>query len=274
MLARVASDVAVITPCFNHGEFLAEGVASALAQEGPGGPPEVVVIDDGSTDPETIAAIDALPPEVKVVRQENAGRAAARNAGVAATDAKYLLMSDADDLLPPGVMAELRNALEADPRAGFAYGKERNFGAWEGVIEFPPWDPFKELYRPIAWMGMVRREAFEQAGGFDPEIGGYEDWDLLLGMIEHGWGAAQIDSVGREYRRGDGSALSGDRGRYREIYRRIRRKHRALYKRSGELARQSDLSLAGRALYRTFWAWRPVPARAEQWLYSKRFGRA
>lgn len=272
MLARVASDVAVITPCFNHGEFLAEAVASALSQAGPGAPPEVVVIDDGSTDPATIAAIDALPPEVKVVRQENAGRAAARNAGVAATDAKYLLMHDADDLLPAGVLAELRGALEAHPRAGFAYGKERNFGAWEGIIEFPPWDPFKELYRPIAWMGMVRREAFEQAGGFDPGIGGYEDWDLLLGLIEHGWGAAQIDAVGREYRRADSSALSGDRRRYRSIYRRMRRKHSALYERSGELAAESELSPLGRLLYRTFWAWRPVPARVEQAIYARRFG--
>jgi glycosyltransferase involved in cell wall biosynthesis len=267
----VASDVAVITPCFNHGEFLAEAVASAIAQTGPGGPPDVVVIDDGSTDPATLAAIDGLPPEVKVVRQPNAGRAAARNAGVAATDAEYLLMNDADDLLPPGVITELRDALEADPRAGFAYGKDRNFGAWEGVIEFPPWDPFRELYRPIAWMGMVRREAFEQAGGFDPGIGGYEDWDLLLGLIEHGWGAAQIDSVAREYRRTDSSALSGDRRRYRSIYRRLRRKHRELYRRSGELAEQSDLSALGKLTYRTFWAWRPLPARVEQALYARRF---
>jgi glycosyltransferase involved in cell wall biosynthesis len=272
MLARVASDVAVITPCFNHGEFLAEAVASALAQELPGGPPEVVVIDDGSTDPQTLAAIGALPPEVTVIRQENAGRAAARNAGIAATDAQYLLMNDADDLLPPGIAAAQRAALEADPRAGFAYGTERNFGAWEGEIAFPPWDPFKELYRPIAWMGMVRREAFEQTGGFDPAVGGYEDWDLLLGLIEHGWGAAQLDTVGREYRRTDSSALSGDRRRYREIYRRIRRKHRALYDRSGELAQESDLGPGGRLLYKTFWAWRPVPARVEQMIYARRFG--
>ena len=51
-------DVTVVIPCFNHGRFLLESVASALELHG--GPPKVIVVDDGSTDEETASALEAL----------------------------------------------------------------------------------------------------------------------------------------------------------------------------------------------------------------------
>jgi glycosyltransferase involved in cell wall biosynthesis len=263
------SDVAVIVPCFNHGEFVGEAVQSALDQDA--GRPRVVVVDDGSTEQATIDAIEALPDEVQVIRQENAGRSAARNAGAAATDARFLLMLDADDRLPTDSLGKLRRALEADPKAGFAYGRLRYFGAWSSEIDFPDFDAFKLLYRSIAWIGLVRRKAFEEAGGFDTSLAGYEDWDLVLGMVENGWGAAQLDDVVLEYRRHAASMLEGDRANYRANYRALRRKHARLFERSSELAHGSDLSPFGRLTYRTFWAWRPVPARIERAIYARRF---
>jgi hypothetical protein len=128
------------------------------------------------------------------------------------------------------------------------------------------------MHRSIAWMGLVRREAFEAAGGFDPELEGYEDWDLILGMLEAGWGAAQLDEVVLEYRRHEDSALEGDRRNYRSHYRQLRRKHASLFARSKELGRASGLNPLGRLTYRTFWAWRPVPARIERAIYARRFG--
>src|SRR3954453_18504566 len=74
-------DVTVVITCFNYGRFLSEAVDSALAQES--GPPRVVVVDDGSTEPNTLAALERLPPEVMLVRIPNSGLSAARNAGVA-----------------------------------------------------------------------------------------------------------------------------------------------------------------------------------------------
>jgi glycosyltransferase involved in cell wall biosynthesis len=263
------SEVAVIVPCFNHGEYVGEAAASALYQDG--GPPQVVVVDDGSTEPETEHALDGLPQEVTIIRQENAGRSAARNAGAAATDAPYLLMLDADDRVAPGALAKLHTALEADPKAGFAYGRLRYFGAWSAEIDFPDFDPYKLLYRSIAWMGLVRREAFDQAGGFDTSLEGYEDWDLVMGMIENGWGAAQLDEVVLEYRRHESSMLEADRANYHANYRALRRKHPKLFAQAKELARGSDLSALGRLTYRSFWAWRPVPARIERAIYARRF---
>jgi O-antigen/teichoic acid export membrane protein/glycosyltransferase involved in cell wall biosynthesis len=263
-------EVTVVIPCFNHGEYVGEAVASVLAQDGPS--PRIVVVDDGSTDEGTHTALDALPREVEVIRQANAGPAAARNAGIEATDSPYLLMLDADDRLPKGALGELRAALDADPEAGYAYGVMHFFGDWSGEVRLPPYDPYRLLYRGVVgWIGLVRREAWEAAGRFDPELQGFEDWDFTLGALGAGWRGKRLDLVVLDYRKHGRSGLEQDRRRYRELYRRLRSKHAELFKQAPELARESDLGPAGRLAYRTFWAWRPVPAFLERAAYSLLF---
>jgi O-antigen/teichoic acid export membrane protein/glycosyltransferase involved in cell wall biosynthesis len=271
--APPALDVAVVIPHYNHGRYIADAVTSALAQDV--GRPRVVVVDDGSTDPEAEAALAALPEGVELIRQPNAGQAAARNAGALATTEPLLLFLDADDRLPPDAIGSLREALVQDPQAAYAYGRMRYFGAWSGVVEFPPFDPFRLLYRSVVgWIGLVRREAFQQVGGFAQEQAGFEDWDLMLAFLEQGWGAVGIDPVVLEYRKHhDTSALESHRNNYRRHYRELRRRHAGLYERAPELAARTDLSPAGRMAYRTWWAWRPLPARLERTLYGMRFGR-
>ena len=75
----MAARVAVIIPTYNHAHYLAAAIDSALAQTVP--PAEVIVVDDGSRDDP--AAVTARYPKVKLIRQENQGLSAARNAGAA-----------------------------------------------------------------------------------------------------------------------------------------------------------------------------------------------
>ena len=66
------------------------------------GPLEVVVVDDGSTDPRTerhLEALRSLPCELKVLRQENSGPARARNLGLRQCTGEYVQFLDSDDLL-------------------------------------------------------------------------------------------------------------------------------------------------------------------------------
>ena len=121
------ADVTAVVPCFNYGRWVAEAVDSLLAQEG--GAPQIVVVDDGSTEPETLHALERLP--VPVVRQSNAGLSAARNAGYASTDTPLVIALDADDRLPPGALRALKVPLAADPAVGFSYGITRFFGDWQ-----------------------------------------------------------------------------------------------------------------------------------------------
>ena len=126
----------------------------------------MIVVDDGSTEP-----LPELPPEVELIRQQNRGVAHARNAGLARVETPYALVLDADDRLAPGALAILRAPLEADPSLGFTYGRMRFFGAWEGEMAFPPFDPYELLYRhTIGLSALARREVFERDRRLRPDL--------------------------------------------------------------------------------------------------------
>jgi glycosyltransferase involved in cell wall biosynthesis len=252
------SDVTVVISCFNYGRFLREAAESAL-REGA----EVVVVDDGSTEP-----LPELPAQVELIRQENAGVARARNAGLARAQTPYVLVLDADDRLAPGALTALRSPLEADPRLGFAYGRMKFFGDWEGELRFPPYDPYALLYRhTIGLSALARREVFEEAGGFDPAFEQFEDWELWLNALAHGWQGRQVDAVTVEYRRHPESKQARDRPAYKGAYRQLREKHADLYRSPPK----SRFNRVGRAWYRLIWGLRPVPARVEAALHRLRW---
>jgi glycosyltransferase involved in cell wall biosynthesis len=257
------SDVTAVVACFDYGRYLEEAMASLLSQEG--GAPQVVVVDDGSTDPLTLGVLERLPGEVRVVRQANAGVAAARNAGLALATTPLVLVLDADDRLAPGALAALRAGLEAAPEAAFAYGHQRFLGDMGGVMRFPPYDPYRLLHRHlIGPTALMRRELVETTGGYDPSFALYEDWELWVHALAHGLRGRRVDAITHEYRRHGGSKLGRDRRRYREFRRALHAKHRDLFARRRELAAESDLSVLGRAAYRLYWGPRPLPAAVEE----------
>lgn len=107
-----ATRVTLITPTYNHARFLAETVASVLAQTY--SPIDYVVIDDGSTD-DTAAVLDAWRDRVTVIDQANAGQATTLNRGWNAAHGEYLGYLSSDDTLVPTAIAELVAVLDADP---------------------------------------------------------------------------------------------------------------------------------------------------------------
>jgi glycosyltransferase involved in cell wall biosynthesis len=259
-------DVTVLITCFNYGAFLAESVHSALTQDG--GEPRVIVIDDGSTDEQTLAELDRLPPRVELVRQANAGLAEARNAALRRAQTPYALVLDADDRLAAHALRRLRDPLEAEPALGFSYGIVRFFGAWEGILKMPPYDPYRLLFRHnIGSTALMRRELFEDVGGYDPDprFGGYEDWEFWVHALERGWRGRRVEEVTLLYRRHGTTMYQGSRLHYRATYRQLRRKHAALYGRAGRrrLRAESDIGCAGGLVYRWWWGRRPLPARVE-----------
>ena len=176
--------VAVVIPCYNHGHFLGEAIASAFQQAYR--PVEVVVVDDGSTD----ATIEvASRYGVRCVRQTNRGLPAARNAGLAAVTGDYVVFLDADDRLLPGALEVGAAALDRHPEAVFAVGRHRCIAA-DGTrlpsTQRPrvDHDHYVSLVR-WCWIVMpavaiFRRTALEQVGGFDPTYRYAEDYDLYL----------------------------------------------------------------------------------------------
>lgn len=265
----MSDDITVVIACFDYGAFLAESVDSALTQDG--GEPRVIVVDDGSTDARTLEELERLPPRVELMRQANAGVAAARNAALARVTTPYVLALDADDRLAAHALSRLRAALQAEPALGFSYGTIRFFGAWEGDMKLPPYDPYRLLFHHIVGpTALMRRELLDDVGGWDPSFRGYEDWELWLHALEHGWRGRRIEEVTHLYRRHGPTRHHGARAHYHATFRQLQRKHPELYTRAGRrrLRAESNLGVAGRLAYRWWWGARPLPARVELALQS------
>jgi glycosyltransferase involved in cell wall biosynthesis len=258
-------DITAVIANYNYARFLPEAVESLTSQAG--GAPRIVVVDDGSTEAGADAALDsAAAAGAEVLRRSNRGVAAARNAGLARVSTPYWLVLDADDRLAPGALAALRAPLEADPRIGYAFGYMRFFGAMSGVVRFPDYDPYRLLFRhTVGLTALARAELLEATGGYDPAFAHYEDWELWVHALAHGYEGRRVETVTLEYRRHDGTKFAGDRRNYRAAWAALRRKHGALYARAGTLATRAGPF--ERAVYRHFWGPRPVPAGVEAALH-------
>jgi glycosyltransferase involved in cell wall biosynthesis len=270
-------DVTVVIPCFNYGAFLTDALDSLRNQVG--GQPVMLVVDDGSTDPNTQAILAELPADVQLLRHDNRGLSASRNAGLRAANTPLLMALDADDMLAPASLRALKRGLASDATAGFAYGITRFFGDWSGDMRMPGWDPYRLLYRhTIGPTALTRRELFDDIGGYDVEISraivmGYEDWEFWLHALAKGWHGVKVPEVTFLYRRHGATMLSGARREYRRWYRAIRTKHRELYRQRREFARQSEMGAVGRAVYRFYWGPRPIPAAVEHQMHHLLWGR-
>ena len=109
----LASTIAVVIPCFNDGATLLDAVRSAQAQDRI---EDLVVVDDGSTDPHTLEIFNALEREaVRVLHRPNGGLGERRMTGVQATATDYVFCLDADDRLLKDTLAALGAALDDDP---------------------------------------------------------------------------------------------------------------------------------------------------------------
>lgn len=83
-----------VIPAYNCERYVSRAVRSVLGQRGV--TVECIVVDDGSTDG-TVAAVERFGRRVRLIRQPNAGAAAARNTAIAAARGRYIAFLDADD---------------------------------------------------------------------------------------------------------------------------------------------------------------------------------
>ncbi len=223
--------MAVVIPCFNHGAFIREAVESARRQTYPN--VEIVVVDDGSTDAPTIEMLGSLRAEgIRVLRQENRGLAAARNAGIRATDAEFFVPLDADDIIKPAFVERLIAPLRADPALGYMYCHTEYFGSSGGVWQCPDYDPHKLLVGNLSTAtALVRRRAFDQAGGYAEAMTyGMEDWDFWLSLLEVGCRGKLVPELLFGYRQHAGGSMLAHTQRHRPIpVRQIIERHAPMY---------------------------------------------
>jgi glycosyltransferase involved in cell wall biosynthesis len=222
------ASVAAIIPCFNDGATLSEAVRSAQSQSRLD---ELIVVDDGSTDRETLDAFVALEAEgVTVVHRPNGGLAAARMSGVEASDADYVLALDADDRLMAETLGPLADTLDRDPSLALVWGDYQLFGdrsyRQQMASELDPWQISYQNDLPSS--AMIRRSVLLSAGGWQSSSG-YEDWNLWMSLAERSLRGKRIPIVVYEYRQHGVRMLAESAIRHGEIYSALRSRHPKLF---------------------------------------------
>jgi hypothetical protein len=183
----------------NYGRFLGECLRTAKAQTVPF--TRIVVVDDASTD--GTAAI-ARAHGVEYVRGEWRDVAQARNAGVIGERTRFLLFFDGDDKMPKDYHEKLLAGFTS-PKIGVTYAHQ-DYITEDGQplhrsSAIIPFDPVALRQKNFAGTpSLMRREAFDQVGGWWGERKGYEDWVMWLRVVAAGWEMHRCE-VAMEYRR-------------------------------------------------------------------------
>lgn len=193
--------VSIIIPCYNAGELLTEAVESALAQTCDD--IEVVIVDDGSTDPVTLKILEqASWPRTRIAHQANAGPSAARNRAIRMATGQYILPLDADDTIEPQYVTKAVAVLDASPEVGIVYCKARKFGAEEGSWNLPAYSLQELVIDNVIFVtALYRKVDWVAVGGYNEKLRhGVEDYEFWVKVVHLGRKVVQLDEVLFNYR--------------------------------------------------------------------------
>jgi glycosyltransferase involved in cell wall biosynthesis len=224
--------VSVIIPCYNQGEFVDEAIYSVLSQTFQDF--EIIVVNDGSTDPFTIKHLQQLCfPKTRILHTDNQGLPAARNNGIREAQGKYILPLDADDRIGKTYIEQAVRLLDADQKLGIVYCKGEYFGDRNGEWFLPEYSLEEMLINNLIFCtALFRKSDWEEVGGYDPAmIYGWEDYDFWLSLIEFGRKVEKIPEILFYYRIRSNSMLrSREKKQKIETMVKIFYKHEELYK--------------------------------------------
>jgi hypothetical protein len=190
--------VSVVVPVFNGAGFVEEAIGNVLAQRYPS--LEIIVVDDGSTDG-LQQVLGRLPVDVRLLRQDNAGPASARNRGIRDASGECIAFLDVDDLWPQGSLARLAAALNADPELMVVHGHAQLLVLYPESGEYRPEGNPAESFPYYIGAGLYRRHAFETVGLFDPSLMFAEDTDWYTRLKESGLKFERVPEVTLHVRR-------------------------------------------------------------------------
>ena len=188
----------VIIPAYNAAQTIRSTVASVLLQTERD--LEVILVDDGSTDKtlKVLLDIGCKDMRVRVVSQPNGGVSSARNFGASLAKGKLLAFLDADDQWANEKLAEHRIAHDADPMLDVSFAQVAFCSDQAGVLTSgKSVSRLPEGYLDIADVivenpvcttsnFVIRRDAFEDIGGFDESLRYAEDQEILARLLSKG----------------------------------------------------------------------------------------
>lgn len=226
--------VSVVIPYYNDGKYIAETLYSVNQQSYSN--IEIILIDDGSTDTESIHIFDEIQLNNGIkLREANAGPSAARNLGISHAAGEYILPLDADDKIDSSYVEKAVEILERNPRCGIVYSQGAFFGIDGGKWNLPPFSMGRMLISNIIFnAGLFRKDDWKACGGYDERLkAGIEDWEFWLSILELEKDVYQIPEVLFHYRIKKVSRnqrFGEKKDIIRKTYFVIQEKHKILYK--------------------------------------------
>jgi glycosyltransferase involved in cell wall biosynthesis len=210
--------VSVIIPAYNAERTIKQTIESVQQQTFRDF--ELIVINDGSKD-RTLELVQSINDErLKIFSYENGGVCVARNRGIAHATGEFIAFLDADDLWTPDKLELQVAALKQHPQAGVAYSwtyfmDVDEQGEASSFLPSPPYAFTGHVYKRLLVSDfvhsgsnpLVRRQAIESVGGFDPSCAGCADWDYWLRLSAH-WSFVVVPQHQIFYRRAAGCMSS------------------------------------------------------------------
>jgi len=193
----------VVVPFYNLGAYLDDCIRSILNSRWR--ELEIIVVNDGSTEVSSLAALDRWRshPSVRVIDIANHGLANARNTGAKQAAGAYLSFLDADDTVLPGYYENAIRVLAQYGNVYFAGSWIEYFGDADGVWPtFPPECPYLLAHNPVNSSALVyKTAAFLEAGLNDPRLEfGLEDYESVVHMARKGLNGVVLPEPLHRYR--------------------------------------------------------------------------
>jgi GT2 family glycosyltransferase len=164
---------------------------------------ELCLVDDASPSPhvqEILQRAADEDPRIRFERRaENGGIVAASNDALRLAGGEFVALLDHDDKLHPDALALVDEAIRSDPEADYLYTDEDKIGArgiHGGPFLKPQWSPERmrtQMY--TCHLSVFRRSLVEAVGGFDPDLEGAQDWDLVLKVTERARSVVHVPRV-------------------------------------------------------------------------------
>ncbi len=208
--------ISIVIPAYNAERTILETIASVQQQTFLDF--EIIVINDGSTDRTLELLNSVVDARLKIFSYSNGGLPVARNRGISHATGEFIAFIDADDLWTPDKLEAQLAALQKHPEAGVAYSWTYFMEEQDGALSFKPCDPvFFEgnvyadlLVADFIYNGsntLIRKQAIESTGEFDPKLKSCEDWDYWLRLAAH-WHFTVVPKHQILYRRSRGAMSS------------------------------------------------------------------
>ncbi len=219
------SSTSVIIPVRNGLNFLAEAIASALAQLGPAD--QVIVVWDVSTD-NTQSLLERVgDPRVLIIKGPERGVSGARNVGLAAADGEFVAFLDHDDTWPEDRHRKMLQALEHDARLDAVFGRmrirlEADAPRWQWLLDMDG----RHVPGPNLGTALFRRSVLRRIDGFDESLRFGEDLDYFDRLREADMRYELCDVDGLVYRRHATNCTNDQLAVQNSVFDVIRRKKR------------------------------------------------